>query len=406
MIIGFVTFVVALQGLIACTSTAQGFGNISDFATESNALHVYAIPVGQGDCTFIECPNGNIVVFDCGSAPEGNRMTADEIKNWLGDSLNRVVAILISHPDRYNYNYLNQISWNATNMDAVIIGGVQSSSGYGLLHDWLNAWRNRGKLYEIGAARDLPGSTCIGNCVVKNNVRNIDTDFCKDSNIRFDILAANVRAPSNQQSIVMKIDYFSHWTMLLPGDMEGQASLNIADELKQDLVSNVYKMSRHGASRRANLVRWLDNILPQFSFASSGYNFGSCTYPRCETIRRLENLGSMAMTAPPHRFYCGNGGNPPTNYGSYRYNILQTSPDPNSLCILTYVSSLIEQPHGTCIQRTSPSTVQSQSNDTDSIDTDCDEEDDVGASAAGTSSTIESIFALILLQHFSILLYS
>ena len=37
-------------------------------------LQTYAIPVGQGDCTVIQCPNGNTVVLDCGSSG-GNRVT-------------------------------------------------------------------------------------------------------------------------------------------------------------------------------------------------------------------------------------------------------------------------------------------------------------------------------------------
>ena len=195
MIFGFITLVAALLGLIG-TSSAQGFGNISDFATEStnSLLRVYAVPVGQGDCTFIECPNGNIVVFDCGSSG-GNRMTANQIQNWLGANINSVVAILITHPDRDHYNYLDQIQWNNVNIRAVIIGSTPGR--YGNLGNWLNFWNNQGKLYGIGTAPTLPGTRCIGNCIVGNGAVTISTDFCNDPNIQFDILAANVRAPSN-----------------------------------------------------------------------------------------------------------------------------------------------------------------------------------------------------------------
>ena len=385
MIFGFITLVAALLGLIA-TSSAQGFGNISDFATEStnSLLRVYAVPVGQGDCTFIKCPNGNIVVFDCGSSG-GNRMTANEIQNFLGTSINSVVAILITHPHQDHYKYLDKIQWNNVSIRAVIIGST--CDRYGNLKNWLNRWNNQGKLYGIGTASTLPGTRCIGNCIVGNGAVTIDTNFCNDQNIQFDILAANVRAPLNQQSIVMKINYYNSWTMLLSGDMEGDASLDIANQLESGLQSTVYKMSHHGASRLANLNAWLTFISPQFSFASSGYNFRNCRHPRCDTINRLINLGTIAMIAPPHQFYCGNPDGDPSNYSNYRFNILETSPDPYNICLLMYWSSTNVQPLANCFLPT----VQSQL----SNDTDCDEEDDgVDASAGGTLPTIASIFVL------------
>ena len=175
----------------------------------------------------------------------------------------------------------------------------------------------------------------------------------------------------------MKINYYNLWTMLLSGDMEGTASLDIANQLGPGLQSTVYKMSHHGASRLANLNAWLTFIVPQFSFASSGYNFANCRHPRCVTINRLINLGTITMTAPPHQFYCGNpAGTPPTNYNNYPYNMLETSPDPANICLLAYWSGNV-QPLANCFLPT----VQSQL----SNDTDCDEEDDgVDASAGGT----------------------
>lgn len=91
------------------------------------SLQVFALPVGQGDCSVIQCPNGNIIVFDCISNG-GFGMSPDRIENWLGTSINRVVAILISHPNTDHFNYLPDIEWNSTSIRAVIIGGTQSKA--------------------------------------------------------------------------------------------------------------------------------------------------------------------------------------------------------------------------------------------------------------------------------------
>ena len=58
----------------------------------------------------------------------------------------------------------------------------------------------------------------LGDSVVTNSVKSIELDFCIDLNIRYNILATNVQAPSNQQSIVIKINYYAQWTMLLSGN--------------------------------------------------------------------------------------------------------------------------------------------------------------------------------------------
>jgi len=93
MIFDLITFVALLQVLIATIkySSAQGFRNISEYATEptNSLLQVYAIPVGQGDCTVIQCPNGNIIVFNCRSSG-GSRVMANQVQNWLSADINCV----------------------------------------------------------------------------------------------------------------------------------------------------------------------------------------------------------------------------------------------------------------------------------------------------------------------------
>ena len=295
-------------------------------------LQVYAIPVGQGDCTIMQCPNGNIVVLDCGTSG-GNRVTPAQIQNSLGSArLGRVVAIIISHPDQDHFNYLPEINWNVTNIKQVIIPGnladyIRSSS---TIYNWLHNFASKGKLYSVN-----DGNPCIGNCAVP-----MGTNFCENQNIEFNILAANVLTPRNQKSIVMNaVVKQSDFSMLLPGDMEGPAAEHIAMTLGSQLQSNIYKMAHHGASRLANSPNWLAPIKPKNAFASSGYDFRNCRHPRCETINRIINLGTI-LNATTHDFYCGNPApSPPTVYATFKLSMYETSPTGNQICELIYLSS-------------------------------------------------------------------
>ena len=402
------TFVAAqliniLIALPLASSVAQSFGNISDFAAPSSAgilpLQVYAVPVGQGDCTIIQCPNGNIVVFDCGSSG-GNRLTANETASWLGNAIDRVVAILISHPDRDHYNYLPKIQWDTIGIRAVIIGGT-SSRAYRLEHmaSWLKMWNSTNKLYTIGTSQSSPRSPCIGNCFV-----NTDMDFCNDQNIQFNILAANVGSTSNQQSIVMKITVGQSWSMLLSGDMEGSASSTIARQLGSGLQSVVYKMSHHGASTSANMIGWLNPIQPRSAFASSDYNFGGCKQPRCVTRDRLRNLNTI-ITTTPHLFYCGNApGINPTIDNNYQYSMFQTSPAADIICLLIYVSSNVE-PQSSCEQRIA-SKFQRLADDDSTFDGDRDDDEDTDAVASTVGGTLSTAASSIVLTVATLLLCS
>ena len=52
---------------------------------KKNILEVHAIPIGQGDCTIIYCPNGNdALLFDCGSS-QGNTLSTEYIRGFFKD---------------------------------------------------------------------------------------------------------------------------------------------------------------------------------------------------------------------------------------------------------------------------------------------------------------------------------
>jgi beta-lactamase superfamily II metal-dependent hydrolase len=315
----------------------------------SHYLQVYALPVGQGDCTIIQCPhNGNIVVVDCGSNG-GTRHTPNSIENYLGDHIDKVVAIIVTHSHKDHYNYLDQIHWNYDSIRDVIIGGnlkdYECKSPHNDFHSWLlQLYFEYYKLRWINNGQ--PCIKGVKDCVVTTDTTIFNTNFCNDEKIIFDILAANVQPSEkpepNEKSIVMKVTDTrvnvdgKYWSMLLPGDIEGEAACIIASKLGGHLQSYVYKMAHHGACSKANKLIWLQPIQPRQAFASSGFYFRNCNHPRCTTINRIKGLDTIKMEQNPHHLYCGTK-NQKKDVHTY-YHIYETSPAKNVECVLKYTS--------------------------------------------------------------------
>ena len=293
---------------------------------QAGEFRTYAMPVGQGDCTILQCPNGNIVFVDCGSSSTAG-LTAQDITNFLGTSIGNVVAILISHPDDDHSNYLPNIGFNANTVASIIIGG-QVNQYNPDVRNWFNT-------FPPGVVKVIHGGVgCINNCTLPAGT---NLNFCADTNIRFNVLAANVinmTGRPNEVSAVWRVDY-NAFSLLLPGDMEGPASTIVTNQLGPTGLLSVthYKMAHHGASTSANRPAWLNQIRPIEAFASNAYSFGNCRHPRCLTITRLLQLNTVLIAPVPHTLSCG------TSTGTSTLNpfcrrIYSTAPTQNLICLI------------------------------------------------------------------------
>lgn len=306
-------------------------------------LEVYALPVGQGDCTIIQCPAGQLVINDCGSSG-GNKLSVQELKDYLGNRVDNIVTILVSHPHTDHYNYLYNITDHTNeNIQQVIIGG-RLEDYPNPIQGWLRNFSN--KLAIVSGGR-----RCIGTCLIPGG-----TDFCNNASINFTILAANIDSSANQQSIVLKVTAGPTFSILLPGDIESPATTSIvnSEQTRPQLQSLIYKIAHHGATN-ANRRTWLAAISPQRAFASNAYNFGNCRHPRCDTIDLLVKLGSI-RPATPHVFYCNINKTSSRNYLDYSLDIYETSPTRDLICFLTYSASSSEPFAINCIRHAAAET--------------------------------------------------
>ena len=330
---------VALMLVFVLFSSISAQLNISDIPDaipdHTTNLKVFVLPVGQGDCNFIQCPTGRIFVFDCGSSgSKGKRLEANQIKNWIRKQFKNVVYIFISHSDNDHHNYLPVIFEEFVYIRAVYIGGILDDYKNTDTYYWLEDLQRYGRMHEIN-----DGKKCINDCAL-----NIGKSLCLSKNYQFNILAANVGPTTNEKSIVMKIAAPGGWSMLLSGDMEGDASVEIVNEIGTGLQSRVYQMSHHGASTKANIKEWIEAINPEYAFASSGYNYGICHHPRCDTIVRLFAYGDIGTTTVLHHYYCGMKYKKDKEDCISTVNILETSPTDDKICLLWYESIVDNNP--------------------------------------------------------------
>lgn len=96
--------------------------SVKDLPPPDGDLHIYALPVGQGDTNVIQCPSGELTVFDMGSSdynwdnpdPTSRFMTPDDILQFFGNQRNNIQNIFITH-NHYDHYVLLVRTFNLTN---------------------------------------------------------------------------------------------------------------------------------------------------------------------------------------------------------------------------------------------------------------------------------------------------
>ena len=302
------------------------------------------LPVGQGDCIAMYCPNGNLVVFDCGSGQQEQALNDEEVKALLMTESVKKVSIFISHGHRDHYNYLPTVFHDLTKIDRVIIGGHPDDyRASGAIRKWMQDLADNEKLYAVNNFL-----RCIGRCSDKlhtvkyqsdkdewapgsSTTRLDDMDVCGRAGISFKIIAANVgKEEINEKSIVLKVS--AHKSLLLSGDIEGGAAKAVAAGASSSLKSDIFQMSHHGASNEANKLDWLHAIQPKQAFVSHAYD-SKYGHPRCEAIRNLMSIGSVLTDGltGSHRFTCTEKRN--VHYsGEICHDIFSTCPTEDTIC--------------------------------------------------------------------------
>lgn len=92
--------------------------------------------MGQGDCILIVCPNGQLVMIDCGSSKGLGANNEDlllnvctDVRAWTGKNRNKVDILILTHRDKDHYNQTAEIF-----LDRAVPGNHGTSTNIGVVN--------------------------------------------------------------------------------------------------------------------------------------------------------------------------------------------------------------------------------------------------------------------------------
>ena len=165
-------------------------------------LFIYALAVGQGDCTIIICPNDDMVIVDMGSRNKKVGLKPKDILALLTSYFDRYptskLSIIVTHPDRDHLNFFPKVfSGNIgtqlkdNHIVSVILGGKKD--------DYKSITSFTSWLEPLNSSLVNNGVPCYGNDNCTVNVSSTEESFPQfcgpaedGNNVEFLALAANI----------------------------------------------------------------------------------------------------------------------------------------------------------------------------------------------------------------------
>lgn len=244
--------------------------------TPPNPLTVAFLDSGQGDCTLIVSPKGQLILVDCGSIKNSS-----EVRDGIVEALNRhlpkdkaIHTVVLTHPDQDHYNMLDYVlSETGAKVGDIWFGGVCE-----LYKNKLDDNRVYNRLVK---AKAKPFS----DSVYGGNSTPLDFD-----GVKVYVLAANASGDReaddgwrrNTNSIVLML-YYAKYRVFLMGDATSDTEKFILDSVKTSGPSALLtkehasslKMGHHGSTTSSSEA-WVTALKPNGIFISADTRtFGS-----------------------------------------------------------------------------------------------------------------------------------
>ncbi len=265
-------------------------------------LHVYFLPIGQGDATVIQCPGGSLNLYDWGSSnSRGERFWAGpELRDYLAGRIGDIRSVLVTHHHWDHYSLLPDTfpsEAELSGLEHIYIACTEDNMA-ATMRDWVDDINGRSKLRLFNG----------GNHCGTNGVDCGTLDFCPGDNVDTFVMAANMDGGCpgggnlNIDSVVTKVSY-GGLSILLCGDFEDPTSgagsdgpqRQMVEYYGSELVTPVYHAAHHGATNLANKLVWLEGVAPDalIGTGDAWYQYG---HPRCLMIDRLlDDVGSLCQ---------------------------------------------------------------------------------------------------------------
>ena len=224
-------------------------------------MNIHFVDVGQGDCTFIETPQGKTILIDGGE---------NSILSYILDrGYTKIDYIIISHFDSDHVGGILEILQKLKVGQAVI--GKQGENSENFI-----------KFIEIAKKKKINVKIVKkGDRIMIDKQVYIDVLWPKEELIEDNVL--------NNNAIVTKLNYMGV-TVLFTGDIEEIAEDSMISEYKDtnSLKCNILKVAHHG-SKTSSTGGFLQMAKPKIALIGVGEN-NKYGHPNQEILERIQDL--------------------------------------------------------------------------------------------------------------------
>lgn len=237
----------------------------------AGSLQVTFVDVGQGDCIFIQTPQGKNILIDAGGMPSWYETKYDIGKNVVTPFLKKrkienLDVVLLTHPDGDHVGGLAAVL-NYFPVKLVL----DTKASLNVTSDEYLEFLETIKAKKIPYKIVYQGQELLWDKDLKVEVYNPVKDFSYPK--------------SNNNSVVLKISY-RKISFLLCGDIEKVVERRLIRNYGSGLQATVLKIPHHG-SKTSSTANFLDKVRSECAIISCGRQnpFG---HPHPETIQKLK----------------------------------------------------------------------------------------------------------------------
>lgn len=234
------------------------------------SIEVTFLDVGQGDCAFVEFPNGRRILVDGGSTTNSDvgRYVIVPFLRWSG--VNELDALVVSHYDADHINALSDVLRDIRTRLLLLRCGSPAPDSPEAQRLLALAQTKSIPLRLVGAGEELPLSAKTESRVL-NPPREGDLSAFSE----------------NDLSVVLKLDYGGA-SVLLCGDIEAKVERRLLRE-GVPVQSEVIKVPHHG-SNTSSLEVFIRSVQPDVAVISCGRG-NIYRHPSSQVLERYALLG-------------------------------------------------------------------------------------------------------------------
>jgi len=233
------------------------------FRLTGRMLKVVFFDVGQGDCIFIETPQGHQIMIDGGPDAAVVKKLKKEVPFWDRG----IDLVILTHPEKDHLAGLLEVL-KRYRIDHILWTGVARKT------DDYNEWK------ELIKTEGAKTAVVKGGESIKAGDVEINILYPLES------LEGKEFENSNDTSIVSRLIFYDS-TFLFTGDITSKVELKLVDK-DVSLKSEVLKVAHHG-SKYSSADGFLNTVSPDIAVIQVGNNpYG---HPAQEVLQRLDKFG-------------------------------------------------------------------------------------------------------------------